>query len=54
VVVLGRVRAQARDGLEVETPAAWVWEWRNGKLVYGCVHSDPGRTFGTPSIPDEA
>jgi ketosteroid isomerase-like protein len=53
VVVLGRVRAQARDGLEVETPAAWVWEVRNGKLVYGCVHSDPGRTFGGLSMPDE-
>ena len=25
VVVLGRVRARARDGLELDTPAAWVW-----------------------------
>ena len=53
VVVLGRVRARARDGLEVETPAAWVWEVRDGKLVYGCVHSDPGRTFKDLSLRDE-
>jgi ketosteroid isomerase-like protein len=53
VVVLGRVQARARDGLEVETPAAWVWEVRNRRLVYGCVHSDPGRTFKGLSLPDE-
>ena len=25
VVALGRVRARAHDGLEIDTPAAWVW-----------------------------
>jgi ketosteroid isomerase-like protein len=53
VVVLGQVRAEARDGMDVETPAAWVWEVRAGKLVYGCVHSDPGRTFKGMSLQDD-
>jgi ketosteroid isomerase-like protein len=53
VVVLGRVQACAHDGLEVETPAAWVWEVRNSRLVYGFVHSDPGRTFKGLSLRDE-
>ena len=25
VVVMGRVKARARDGLEMDAPAAWVW-----------------------------
>ena len=45
VVCLGRACAQARDGLEVDSPTAWVWELRNGKLRWGCVYADPGRTF---------
>ena len=31
VVVLGRVRARARDGLELDTPAAWVWRVEGGQ-----------------------
>jgi ketosteroid isomerase-like protein len=45
VVVLGRVLAQAQDGLEVESPAAWVWQVRSGKLVWGCAYADPGESF---------
>src|SRR3954470_17668042 len=45
IVSLGRVRAQTRDGLEVDDPAAWVWEIRGGKLCWGCVYADPGETF---------
>lgn len=45
VVCLGRARATARDGLEVDSPTAWVWEVRAGKLLWGCVHADPGSTF---------
>jgi ketosteroid isomerase-like protein len=45
VVALGRVRAEARDGLEVESPTAWVWELRRGRVCWGCVYSDPGETF---------
>jgi ketosteroid isomerase-like protein len=45
VVATGRVRAQARDGLEVDNPAAWVWELRGGRLCWGCVYDDPGETF---------
>jgi ketosteroid isomerase-like protein len=42
VVALGRVLATARDGLELDSPAAWVWQIRSGKLVWGCVYADPG------------
>jgi ketosteroid isomerase-like protein len=45
VVCLGRACAQARDGLEVDSPTAWVWELRAGKLLWGCVYADPGSTF---------
>jgi ketosteroid isomerase-like protein len=54
VVALGRVRAHARDGLEVVTPAAWVWEVRGGRLAWGCVYSDPGETFKGISLTDDA
>jgi ketosteroid isomerase-like protein len=40
VVVLGRVRACARDGLELDTPAAWVWRVERGKVAWGCVYGD--------------
>ena len=45
VVCLGRVVAKARDGLEVDSATAWVWELRDGRLRWGCVYADPGRTF---------
>lgn len=45
VVCLGRVRAEARDGLVVNSPTAWVWELRGRKLRWGCVYADPGSTF---------
>jgi ketosteroid isomerase-like protein len=41
VVAIGRVRAEARDGLEIDNPAAWVWELREGRLCWGCVYDDP-------------
>ena len=40
VVVLGRVRARARDGLELDTPAAWVWRVENGRIAWGSVYGD--------------
>jgi ketosteroid isomerase-like protein len=42
VVVTGRVRAEARDGLEIENPAAWIWELREGRLCWGCVYDEAG------------
>jgi ketosteroid isomerase-like protein len=45
VVSLGRVQARARDGYEIDDPAAWVWEIRDGKLCWGCVYADPGEPF---------
>jgi ketosteroid isomerase-like protein len=40
VVVMGRVRASARDGLELDAPAAWVWRVEHGKIAWGCVYGD--------------
>ena len=37
---MGRVRARARDGLELDTPAAWVWRVEGGKITWGCVYGD--------------
>jgi ketosteroid isomerase-like protein len=41
VVVIGRVRAQAWDGLELDTPAAWVWRVQDGRVAWGCAYGDP-------------
>jgi ketosteroid isomerase-like protein len=43
VVVLGRVRARARDGLELDTPAAWVWRIEHRRITWGCAYGDPDR-----------
>ncbi len=51
VVCLGRTRARARDGMEIDSPTAWVWELRGGKLIWGCVYADPGSTFMGLSFP---
>jgi ketosteroid isomerase-like protein len=40
VVVLGRVKARAADGLELDTPAAWVWRVQAGKIAWGCAYGD--------------
>jgi len=42
VVVLGRVRARARDGLELDTPAAWVWRVEGNRIVWGSAYGDRG------------
>jgi ketosteroid isomerase-like protein len=41
VVALGRVRARAHDGLEIDTPAAWVWRVEMGRVTWGCAYGDP-------------
>lgn len=41
VVVLGRVLARAHDGLELDTPAAWVWRVEGGAITWGCAYGDP-------------
>jgi ketosteroid isomerase-like protein len=53
VVCLGRAVAKARDGLEVDSPTAWVWEVCAGKLRWGCVYADPGETFMGLSLADD-
>ena len=40
VVVMGRVRARAHDGLELDTPAAWVWRVEGDMIAWGCVYGD--------------
>jgi ketosteroid isomerase-like protein len=45
VVCLGWTHGRGRDGMEVDSPTAWVWELRAGKLRWGCVYADPGSTF---------
>lgn len=41
VVALGRVRARAHDGMELDTPAAWVWRIEAGMITWGCAYGDP-------------
>ena len=41
VVVLGRVSGRAHDGLEIDTPAAWVWRVEAGLVTWGCAYGDP-------------
>lgn len=40
VVVLGRVRARARDGLDLDAPAAWVWRVEGDRITWGCAYGD--------------
>jgi ketosteroid isomerase-like protein len=40
VVVMGRVKARARDGLEIDGPAAWVWRVEDNMIAWGCVYGD--------------
>jgi ketosteroid isomerase-like protein len=42
VVVTGHLRARSKQsGVEVDSPAAWLWTIRNGKAVRMCVYLDP-------------
>jgi ketosteroid isomerase-like protein len=41
VIVVGQIHAIGRgSGLEIETPAAWVWRLRRGQAVYMRVYLD--------------
>ena len=39
VVVHGRVRGLTVNGVEVDSPADWIWKIREGKLAWGCVYA---------------
>jgi uncharacterized protein len=41
VIAIGRVHAVARDGLELDTAAAWVWRVEHGRVTWGCAYGDP-------------
>jgi len=41
VVVLGRVRARARDSFEMDAAAAWVWRVEHERVTWGCAYGDP-------------
>jgi ketosteroid isomerase-like protein len=41
VVVLGRVRARARDSFEIDAAAAWVWRVEHERVTWGCAYGDP-------------
>ncbi|MGH2979659.1 MAG: nuclear transport factor 2 family protein [Solirubrobacterales bacterium] len=47
VVALGRVHARAHDGLEIDTPAAWMWRVEGGRITWGCVYGDPDEMPGS-------
>jgi ketosteroid isomerase-like protein len=47
VVVMGRVRARARDGLELDIAAAWVWRVEHGLVTWGCAYGDPDQMPGS-------
>jgi ketosteroid isomerase-like protein len=40
VLVVGRVRAQGRDGQIGDIPVHWVWEIEDGSIVKGSVFTD--------------
>jgi ketosteroid isomerase-like protein len=46
VLVLGRIHAIGREsGVEIETPAAWVWRLRQGQVSYMRVYLDKEAAF---------
>jgi uncharacterized protein len=40
VVVAGRLRARRRGGFLIDEPAQWVWQIREGKIVWACAYTD--------------
>jgi ketosteroid isomerase-like protein len=40
VLVVGRVRAQGRDGRIGDTPVHWVWQIEDGRITRGSVYTD--------------
>jgi ketosteroid isomerase-like protein len=39
ILVLGRVYARGTNGLVVDSPAGWVWQVRDGKILSGRVYT---------------
>jgi ketosteroid isomerase-like protein len=40
VLVVGRVRAQGRDGRIGDAPAHWVWQIEEGRITKGSVYTE--------------
>jgi ketosteroid isomerase-like protein len=47
VLVRGRVYARGADGLLIDSTALWVWEVRDGLLVWGCGYADEAEALET-------
>jgi ketosteroid isomerase-like protein len=46
VVVIGHLGARGRrSGIDVDSPAAWVWTIRNSKALRMCVYLDPAEAL---------
>jgi ketosteroid isomerase-like protein len=39
VAVYGRVQGHAADGTTVDSPADWIWQVLDRKIVWGCVYA---------------
>jgi ketosteroid isomerase-like protein len=53
VLVVGRVRAQRRDGQIVDTPAHWVWQIEDGLITRGAVYTDRDEALAAVGLSSE-
>jgi ketosteroid isomerase-like protein len=40
VLVHGRIYARLADGFLIDSPGSWLWEVRDGKIVWGCAYAE--------------
>jgi ketosteroid isomerase-like protein len=53
VLVVGRVRAQGREGQIADTPAAWVWRIEDGRITEGAVYTDREEARAAAGLSEE-
>jgi ketosteroid isomerase-like protein len=54
VLVVGRVRAQGRNGQIGDTPAHWVWQIENGRITKGSVYTEHEEALAAVGLSSEA